>query len=287
MKYFLKSTTFKIFLGIFFIVSGAILYTLASPNDNFVYNIFGSAVYPAQRFCGYIKKYSSDFSHQFEEKEKLKNENEELKRKINELQNNMLDYYDVKRENLRFKKFYGIKDADSAIKFVSASVIGRDATEVFGDFIIDQGTDSGISLNDAVITENGLVGKICQVNKAFSRVRTILSPDIKIAAVNSRTNENGIISGTLDYAKNNLTRMIFIPAQNDMKSGDILSISGISGMYPRNLKIGTVKSIEYDSYENSYYALIDIFENIKKVSDVFVVTDFHGKGLVNFSNGNS
>ena len=75
MKYFLKSTTFKIFLGIFFIVSGAILYTLASPNDNFVHNILSTAVYPAQTFCKYIKKYSSDFSHQFEEKEKLKNEN--------------------------------------------------------------------------------------------------------------------------------------------------------------------------------------------------------------------
>ena len=53
------------------------------------------------------------------------------------------------------------------------------------------------------------------------------------------------------------------------------------------MKVGTVKSIEYDSYENSYYALIDVFEDIKKVSDVFVVIDFRGKGLIDISESDS
>ena len=278
---------FKIFVGIFLIVSGIILYTLANPNDNFIYNAFGAVTCPIGEACGYIDKNLFDFKHQFVEKEKLKEENEKLKKQVNELQNSIIDYHDIKRENLRFKKFYGIKDADSSIKFVSASVIGKDATEAFGDFTIDQGTESGISVNDAVITENGLVGKICQTNKGFSKVRTVLSPDIKMAGVDSRTNENGIISGTLEYAKNNLTRMIFIPTQNDIKSGDILATSGVSGMYPKNLKIGTVRSVEYDSYENSYYALVDIFDDMKKVSDVFVITDFKGKGLIDHLNSDS
>lgn len=283
MRYFFKSTAFKIFIGIFLVVSGIILYTFANPNDNFIYNSFGVVVCKIQKACESVDKHLFDFKYQFAEKERLQEENEDLKRQINELQNNMVDYNTIKRENLRFKKFYGIKDSDSSIKFVSASVIGKDATEVFGDFMIDQGSESGITVNDAVITENGLVGKICQTGNGFSRVRTILSPDIKIAIINSRTNENGIISGTLDCAKNNLTRMTFIPAQNDMKSGDILATSGVSGMYPKNLKVGTVKSVEYDSIENSYYALVDVFENIKKVSDVFVITDFKGKGLINVS----
>lgn len=274
-------------MGIVLIVSGIILYTLANPNNNFIYNTLGYVVRPIEEACGNVNKCLFDFNHEFEEKEKLKEENEDLKRQLNELRNNIVDYHNIKRENLRFKKFYGIKDADSSIKFVSASVIGKDATEVFGDFTIDQGTESGISVNDAVITENGLVGKICQTNKGFSKVRTILSPDIKMAGVDVRTNENGIISGTLDYAKNNLTRMIFIPTQNDIKSGDILATSGISGMYPKNLKIGTVKSVEYDNYENSYYALVDAFEDIKKVSDVFVITDFKGKGLIDIPAGDS
>lgn len=264
-----------------------VLYTLASPNNNFIYSIMGHVVYPAQKFCGDIQKYSKDFNYQFMEKEKLKEENENLKTEINKLQNNVVDYYNLKRENLRLKKFYGIKDSDSSLKFVLASVIGRDATEVFGDFTIDQGTESGISINDAVITENGLVGKVCQVNKSFSKVKTILSPDVKIAAINSRTNESGMISGALEYAGSNLTRMIFIPARNDMKNGDILTTSGISGMYPKNLKIGTVKATEYDSRENLHYALVDVFEKITDISDVFVVTDFHGKGFIDSSNGNS
>lgn len=287
LKYFFKSTAFGIFLGIFFIVSGIILYTLANPNNNFMYGALGYVVRPLEEACGYIDKHIGDFNHQFLEKENLKEENESLKKQISELRDSIVDYHNIKRENLRFKKFYGIKDADSSIKFVSASVVGRDATEVFGDFMIDQGIEAGISVNDAVITENGLVGKICQANKGSSKVRTILSPDIKMAIINSRTNEDGIISGTLDYAKDNATRMIFIPAQNEMKSGDILATSGISGMYPKNLKVGTVGPVEYDSYENSYYARIEPFENIKKVSDVFVITGFKGKGVVDLPEGDS
>jgi len=78
----------------------------------------------------------------------------------------------------------------------------------------------------------------------------------------------------------NLTRMIFIPAQSNIKIGDIIATTGLSGMYPKNLKLGKVKSIDYDSHECSYYAVIEPFENLKYVRDVFVITDFEGKGIL-------
>ena len=94
------------------------------------------------------------------------------------------------------------------------------------------------------------------------------------------TGDSGVISGTAVHAADNLTRMIFIPAQSEMKSGDTVVTSGISGMYPKNLKIGNIKSIEYDSRDSSYYALVEPFENVREIKDVFVVSDFKGKGTV-------
>ena len=77
--------------------------------------------------------------------------------------------------------------------------------------------------------------------------------------------------------------MNFIPAQSSMSQGDILVTSGLSGMYPKNLKLGKIRSIEYDDYESSYYAIVEPFENIEKIKDVFVITDFQGKGEITLS----
>lgn len=280
MKYFFKSTAFKIVLGLSLIISGIMLYGFFNPNDNIFLNAISCATVPIQKALKWTCDRAAEFSYQFEEKENLKKENDLLKSQINELRDLSVDYNNVKRENLRFRKYYGIKQSNESLKFVSASVIGRDSTECFWDFVIDKGTKDGIAPNDAVLTENGLVGRVCTVTANSSRVKTILSPESKIGAVDSVTGDSGVISGTAAQAANNFTRMTFIPAQSEMKSGDIVVTSGISGMYPKNLKIGNIKSIEYDSRDSSYYALLEPFENIREIKDVFVVSDFKGKGTI-------
>ena len=74
--------------------------------------------------------------------------------------------------------------------------------------------------------------------------------------------------------------MIFVGAQNSMNLEDIVVTSGLSGLYPKNLKIGKISSIGYDSKELSYFASVEPFEEIKEIKDVFVVTDFRGKGEI-------
>lgn len=264
-------------------ISGVILYTSANPNGNVISDAISFATTPMKKALWYVSNSAFDFAYQLEEKEKLKEENESLKKQISELRDTTADYYNVKHENARFAKYYEFKKSDSSLKFVSASVVGKDPTEIFGDFVIDKGSSSGVSVNDTVITENGLVGRVCRVNINSSRVKTVLSPDCKMGVINTRTCDSGVISGEIKLSSENLTRMTFIPAQNGMQSGDIIVTSGVSGMYPKNFKIGQVKSIDYDNYSSSYYAVIEPFEKIKEVRDVFVITGFQGKGEIKLS----
>lgn len=280
MKDFFKSTAFKIVLGTLLIISGIVLYSVSNVDNNVFASALSSAALPFQKSLKWVSDRAFDFSYQFEDKENLKKENESLKAQINELRDMSVDYNNTKRENLRFRKYYEIKKSNESLKFVSASVIGRDSTDFFGDFVIDKGSVDGLSLNDAVLSENGLVGRICRINSHSSRVKTILSPECKIGVVDCVTGDSGIISGVASDASQNLTRMTFIPAQSQMKAGDIVVTSGISGMYPKNLKVGQIKSIEYDSYDSSYYAITEPFENIKEIRDVFVVSSFKGKGAI-------
>ncbi len=280
MKKFLKSSAFKLILGVLSVASGVILYTASEPNNNILSNVLNAITVPAKKVLWFVSDATFSFAHQFAEKENLKSENESLKSEIAKLRDIKIDYDNLKRENARFKKYYGIKKENKSLKFVSACVVGKEPTDIFGDFILDKGTSSGVSLNDAVITENGFVGRICQVSACSSRVKTILSPEAKIGVIDSSTGDSGVISGSGACVQENLTRMIFIPAHSAMQTDDIVTTSGISGMYPKNLKLGKIRSIEYDEYESSHYALIEPFEKIKCVKDVFIITDFDGKGLM-------
>ena len=263
MKYYFKSNAFKIVCGTILIVLGVLLYSSIDSKNNVITNTCSAIASPFQKCAAYVSDGISGFFGYFEEKDRLKEENASLKREISELRDITVDYHDVKRENARFAKYYDFKKANNSLKFVSASVIG-----------------SGISKGDAVITENGLVGTVCNVSFSSARVKTILSPDSKIGVYDSVTGDSGVISGTVEKAAENLTRMNFIPAQSQMKNGDIVVTGGLSGLYPKNLKIGKISEISYDDYESAYYATLEPFENLKEIKDVFVITDFQGKGEI-------
>ena len=283
LKHFFKSSAFKIILGIVLIILGVLLYTSINQNGNIFSNAISFVTKPAQKALWYVSNSTFDFAYQLQEKEKLLEENESLKKQLSDLRNITVDYYDVKRENAKLMKYYDLKKSNTSLKFVSAAVVGKDPTEFFGDFVIDKGSSSGISVNDLILTENGVVGRVSQINSHLSRVRTILSPDSKIGVINVRTGETGVISGEIMLSAKNLTRMIFISSQNRVQPGDIIVTSGTSGMYPKNMKLGKVVSVDYDSHDSSYYAVIEPFEKVKEVTDVFVITDFQGKGQFNFS----
>lgn len=278
MKHF-KGTAFKIIISILLLLTSIIIYSYFKPNNIFS-NIISITSYPFQKMFWNLSDKVSNFSYKFQEKHDMQNEINNLKNEINQLRDKVIDYNNLKRENDRLIKYYDLKEENDSLKFVSASVIGINSSDVFKSFTIDKGSNSGISKNDIVITENGVVGCIYKVNNLCSKVRTIFSLDIKIGVADTENNESGIISGQPELSVQNLTRMTFIPSQNNMKQGDIIVTNGLSGMYPKNLKLGKIQSIKYDDKESTYYAIIEPFENFKNIKDVFVITDFYGKGLI-------
>ncbi len=274
MKKKIKKVNFNIkFICIFSIVI-LFLLTFLNYNISIFYNFFGYIVSPGQKLFSGISYKISDFSENFRKKQELLKEINNLKSEINNLRDQLIDYNKLKNENQKFIKYYDLKLENENLKFVPASIIGTNSLSLFGDFTIDKGSNSGISKNNVVMTENGVVGTVTSVGSSCSKVQTLLSPNIKLGAINIQNNETGIIMGFPKIINNNITRMIYISPQSNTNSGDIIVTSGISGLYPKNLKIGKVKTIEYDNTECYYYATIEIFENLNKIQDVTVITNF-------------
>lgn len=212
--------------------------------------------------------------------DELKAENEKLKQEAADLRTQLVDYFDIKSENARLWKYYKLKKTNPDFEIMPASVIRRDTNESFYSFTIGAGSTAGISVQDPVITENGVIGFVSSVNATSSKVTTILSPDMQAGAVDKKTGESGVVSGNAVLSDENRTSFSKIDANAKVKKGDIIVTSGIGGVYPANLILGEVTEIRYDDYDATKYAVIKPYENIKTVTDVVVLTDFKNKGEI-------
>ncbi len=280
MKNFFKSASFKLILSVITVLLVVFVYTKIFPDNNFIENGISYLTVHFQRGIAWVFDKSGDYAHEFREKEDFQNENERLQSEISRLRDKTIDYYNLKEENESLKNLYGMKEADDSLSFVKAAVIGKADASDSGNFAIDRGSDDGISVGDAVITEKGFVGSVCKVSACSSLVRTILSADSKVGVIGVESREDGVLSGNLSFAKDGLTRMAFISAQSPIKIGEMVATKGTGGMYPKDLKIGKVTKTAYDDHDSFYYAVVEPFQNVKEVKNVYVINDFRNKGKI-------
>lgn len=257
-----------------------LIVALVTAGNSTVNGFFTGLIFsPLQRAAASLTGGASDAVRPVQDIEKLEEENSKLKEENRRLNDILVEYYDLKEENEKLNKFYDIKESNEDFSMVPSTVIARDPNENFYGFVLDKGTNDGISKDDPVVTENGLVGFVSEVNVRSCKVSAIISPDAKVGAIDKKTENQGILTGTPEYSEQNVAVMKNISAQHKMEKGDIVVTSGYGGKYPKNIRIGTVRSIEHD-YNGLPMALIDPFEDVRYIRSAAVITDFSGKGEI-------
>lgn len=250
----------------------------AAMGDNIFENIYSRLSSPFQKTAaGITAEAGADNS---KSREELIRENEELKSEINSLISQVTDYDAIKKENETLRKYYGIREDNPGYDIAVASVIRRDPNDDFYGFTIDKGSRDDVSVNDPVITDNGLVGWISEVNPTTSRVTTLLSPEAKVGAIDQKTQDSGIATGSISHSDDGKLVLTVISADNTIKKGDIILTTGVGGVYPANIVIGKVTDLRYDEYDTTPYAVIQPYEDLRSVADVVVITSFEGQGVV-------
>ena len=275
MKELWESGKIKIFLSVLLVLVMLSLFT-RNVENNVVSSSVNTLTYGLSKVSAAAKdKHTDGMSY-----DELKEEYDALYEANRELRARLVDYYDVKEENARLWKFYELKKEHKDYQFVPATALRRDSNDEFYSFTIDKGTSSDISTGDPVMGENGLIGYISEADANTARVATILSPQAGIGAVDKATKDTGIITGSAKFADKNRTMFAKLKSEHKVKKGDIITTTGVSGIYPKNLIIGEVEDIGYDTYDTSYYALVKPYEDIRKIKDVAVITSFDGQGEI-------
>ena len=237
--------------------------------------------YPFKKVTLVISNGVSGVLDNFVSIKELREENEQLSEEIKRLNEKLVDHERMKHQNQLYKSFLGIKQDNPDYEVAEAWVISRDPDNRFGSFTIDKGSLAGISPRDPVITSDGLVGVVWEVGLTSSKVRTILDVSVDVSAYSISSRDTGVITGDIELSFDGRCKMSYLARNSEIQEGELVVTSGVGGLFPNEIIIGTVEDILPEAHGISQYAIIKPAADPLSVKDVFVITGFYGKADYN------
>lgn len=196
----------------------------------------------------------------------LEKENEELQQKAARLflENSLLK--EAERENERLRELLGFQDR-SQFQLVPAEVIGWNPDRNVNSILINIGHVGGIRRNMPVITPDGLVGKVCRVMPYVSVVQLLLDPNCRVSSVVQRSRVFGIV----EWEKGTLCLLRNIPVMSDVREGDTIVTSGMGGIFPKGLRVGSVQSVTEEKWGLFKKVTVNPEVDFTHLEEVFVL----------------
>jgi len=219
-----------------------------------------------------------------EEIERLRQQNEELTRRLNVVEAQSQGLASLRAQN---ELLTALLDVRSSLDYrtVAAEVISKRTTDQERVISLDRGTDAGIEEGDPVIGPGGaLIGQVAEVGPNFSRVLLISDTRVNVAGLIESSRAVGLISGQLERP----LQMVNIPAELSVTLGESVVTAGIElaegirSPYPKGLLIGIIVDVQRSPDQLFQTALVRPVADLERLEYVLVITDYEG-GLPDLS----
>jgi len=203
---------------------------------------------------------------------KIKDENKQILEENLQLKDKALSYDALKNENERLRQMLNFKNERTEYDYLGCDIIGKSGDNWLDGFVINRGTEDGIKDRMVVVTGSGLVGQVTSVGSNWSIVQSLVNENIAVAGMLNSTRENdGVVKGYRDYDDKLLAKLYYLPLDSLVKEGDLVLTSGLGGLYPKGIKIGTVINVEEDKGKLIKNALIEPSVDFNKLEELFIV----------------
>lgn len=265
-----KAGLIGIIITVVVLIAVVIASNISTGNLSFIEGVAGTIFVPIQNGIVFLKnkitgneQENSDIASLQEENRSLKDENSKLQEQLRELEI-------LKSENNTLKEYVNLKDKYSEFTTVPAYVIERSISNYEKIVVINAGTDDGVKENMPVISESGLVGYVISATNNTAKIQTIIDTASSVSANISNVQDSVILRGTLNNTET--VRATYIPADSTILQGDQVVTSGLGGIYPKGILIGTVKSVVNTKNEADRYAEIEVATDFSRLETVLVIT---------------
>ena len=240
---------------VFFLVLGMLMRQAPVPiRESVVSTALSTLYFPAQRIVSAMGHYKSIV----QENEQLKEENARLRQET----------YHAREGLQELARLHTLVRFDDKWDYpiVTARVVGHNPGRFLTTMVINRGVEHGVKENMPVFSMNGLVGKISKSATSHSRVQLLVDPNLKLSVMDRRTRVVGFLE-SMDGRR--LTAMI--PTHAGVRAGDTLVTSGLGGIFPKGIPVGTVKEIRKSDLDVMSQMEVDPFQEFSILEEVFVM----------------
>ena len=183
-------------------------------------------------------------------------------------------------ENRRLRRLLGLKERYAYTdSLIAAMVLGNDFDRIVNALILDVGSWDGVKKNMAVLTAEGLVGKVFEVYWSSCSVQIIMDINAKISAV------VGDINGIIRWEGGSYLRMYGLPLGNIPPAGEKVYTTGLGGVYPPGIFIGTVTGSRLNDVEQYATVNVEPAVDFAGVKEVFILKGSERSDIWDSSNG--
>jgi len=193
------------------------------------------------------------------ENKRLQHEAATLRRRLDQLAEQAL-------ETQRLQRLLAMRETPQP-EFLTARVVGKDATNWFKTILLDRGSLEGVRRNQPVLAPDGLVGRVVEVTPTSARVQLLTDPVNAVGGLIQRTRVTGIVSGNLGAG----ARVRYLPLLADVVVGDVVVTSGMGGVFPKGIPVGRITSVERRSGALFQEATLQPTVDLSRLEEVLIL----------------
>ncbi len=240
---------------VFFLVLGFLMRQAPLPiRESIVTTAVSTLYFPAQRIVSAVGHYKSIAL----ENEQLKEENARLRQET----------YHAREGLQELARLHTLVRFDDKWDYpiVTSRVVGHNPGRFLTTMVINRGTEHGVHENMPVFSMNGLVGKVSKATLNHSRVQLLVDPNLKLSVMDRKTRVVGFLE-SMDGVR--LTAMV--PTHAGIRPGDTLITSGLGGIFPKGIPVGTVKDVRKSDLDVMRQMDVEPFQDFTTLEEVFVM----------------
>ena len=239
-------------------------------------NVVGTVLQPLRSGVAAIDRQALRLYNYIFSYESLQAENEALKAQIAQMDEDVRAAQELQRENLRYRQLLEIKESHEDYHFTPAYLIAWDSSTWRSAFTIGKGTNHGIQIGMAAISENQqMIGLVTDVGVNWATITTILDNSLEVSASIASSGYTGVVQGTYESETTQVLRMNYLSTDAQLKNGDQVVTTG-STLYPKGLMLGKITNVSLDETGVAKFAALKASCDLDDLEQVFISTEFEG-----------
>ena len=228
-------------------------------------------MYPLQRSTSSSAGSVSGFFGKFSELRRASAENEQLRKQVEQMQAELRDTRERVAEATRLEQLLKLSQSGQ-YGSLAAHVIARDPSMWFDGITIDKGRWAGIEINMPVVTPSGVVGRVISTSPLSSQVMLVTDERSGAGAVVGQLNQSTAMGSIKGMGENGLLEMQHVSGLEKVQVGDMVSTTGLDGIYPPGYNVGEVIEVRPGSATQSLVIRIRPSAGLERVKEVAVLT---------------